>query len=179
MQRETGEDAILVRSVAMTDCWDTSGNSPDLALFDELIAESTNNYCVDETRIFAVGYSSGSWLINQLTCVRDTIRAAGTVAGGMPGGGNNCEGRAAHMFIHDLQDEDNEIEGSERARDRLLEANQCDVAQDPEPQEPAPCVRYQGCEPGYPVVWCPTDGEGHGRQDNYASAAFWDFFQEF
>jgi len=42
----------------------------------------------------------------------------------------------------------------------------------------SPCVRYQGCDPGYPVVWCQTTGQGHNRQDSYAGP-FWTFFREF
>ena len=78
-----------------------------------------------------------------------------------------------------MNDTSNTISGSESARDRLLMENNCDTTIDPVPEDPSPCVRYQGCDPGYPVVWCATSGKNHDRQDNLAPAAFWGFFQEF
>jgi hypothetical protein len=44
------------------------------------------------------------------------------------------------------------------------------------PDTPMPCVRYQGCAPGYPVDWCQTQGKMHDRQDGLAAPAFWSFF---
>jgi polyhydroxybutyrate depolymerase len=178
MQNAAGDDAILIRSVAQTDCWDNGSDSPDIPLFEEMIRYSAANFCVDEQRVFVVGYSSGSWLVNRLSCERpELFRAAGTVAGGDPGGGNcSSAGNIAHIFIHDLDDGDNDISGSENARDRLLEANGCDANTAPVAEDPEPCARYQSCDPAYPIVWCATSGEGHGRQDNLAASAFWNFF---
>jgi polyhydroxybutyrate depolymerase len=41
---------------------------------------------------------------------------------------------------------------------------------------PDPCVRYQGCDAGYPIDFCQTSGKHHDRQDNLAPNAFWKFF---
>jgi hypothetical protein len=43
-------------------------------------------------------------------------------------------------------------------------------------EAPEPCARYQGCDAGYPVVMCQTEGKGHDRQDQLAMAAFWGLF---
>ncbi len=73
-----------------------------------------------------MGYSSGSWLANQLTCIRaDVLRGAGTVTGGESSNGK-CGGPVARIFIHDKDDTTNVISGSERARDRQLTQNSCD-----------------------------------------------------
>jgi hypothetical protein len=118
-------------------------------------------------------------LSTQLTCSRaDVVRGAGTVAGGESSRGM-CGGPVAHLFVHDRNDLSNGIDGSERARDRLLMQNGCDTSAEPVPEEPSPCVRYQGCTAGYPVVWCATSRKGHSRQDDLAPAAFWNFFKEF
>jgi len=181
MERQTGTNAILVRGTgsAANVCWDTAANGPDVAFFDAMAADTKARFCTDTSRLFVVGYSSGSWLTNQLTCIRgNVVRGAATVSGGESARGT-CTGRVARIFIHDQNDNDNVISGSERARDRMLMQNGCDTAAAPVPQEPSPCVRYQGCAAGYPVVWCPTSGKGHDRQDSLAPAAFWNFFQEF
>jgi polyhydroxybutyrate depolymerase len=144
-----------------------------------MVADVKARFCADTSRFFAVGYSSGSWLANQLGCIRvPTLRAIATVAGGNPGV-RNCGGPVAQIFVHDEGDNSNTISGSESARDRLLMENGCDESITPVAEDPSPCVRYQGCDPGYPVKWCATTGEGHNRQDNMAAPAFWEFFQEF
>jgi polyhydroxybutyrate depolymerase len=181
MQTVTGEDAIVVRSVsAEADlCWETAADGPDVALFDAMLEATLQGYCADSSRVFAAGYSSGSWLINTLDCVRgDKIRAAGSVAGGTPGGLGDCVGQVARIFVHDVNDNDNDISGSVTERDRLLELNHCDADTPPVPEDPAPCARYQGCDPGYPVIWCQTSGQGHSRQDDLAAPAFWGLFSE-
>ena len=180
MQNVVGENAILVRSKAVADCWDTGTNSPDIAFFDAQVTGVEAGYCVDTTRRFAVGYSSGSWLINTLECVRGgVLRAAASVAGGSPRR-NSCTGPTlARLFVHDLNDPENAISGSITERDRLLTANTCNASAAPVPEDPAPCARYQGCNPLYPVIWCETMGQMHGRQDQLASTAAWGLFTEF
>jgi poly(3-hydroxybutyrate) depolymerase len=180
MQNVVGENAILVRGKAVSDCWVTDTNSADVAFFDALVTAFEARYCADTTRRFAVGYSSGSWLINTLECVRGGIlRAAASVAGGSPRR-NSCTGPTlARVFVHDADDMDNEISGSITERDRLLTANGCNATAAPVPEDPAPCARYQGCMPGVPVIWCETMGQGHARQDTLASTAAWGLFTEF
>ena len=181
IQNSSGENAILIRGAAaqQDNCWNNQESGPNDEFFDAMLDTSMAQMCVDSERVFVVGYSSGSWLSNMLNCVRaDRIRAVGTVAGGNPlFGMPNCNGNVAAIFIHDQNDSDNDISGSESARDRLLEANSCTdttMAISPEP-----CVAYQGCAPEYPIVWCATSGQGHDRQDQFAAPAMWDFFSQF
>lgn len=178
IEKASGADAILVRGTgsAASTCWDTKADGPDVAFFDAMVADVKARFCADENRFFIVGYSSGSWLANQLTCIRaDVLRGAATVAGGESSRGN-CGGPVARIFIHDEGDTDNVISGSEQARARQLTQNMCDAAAAPMPVDPSPCTLYQGCAAGYPVEWCKTTGEKHNRQDNFAPATFWNFF---
>jgi poly(3-hydroxybutyrate) depolymerase len=181
MERETGADAIVIRGTgsASGTCWEAAANGPDVTFVDAMITDVKKRFCTDTGRFFAVGYSSGSWLANQLGCIRaGVLRGIATVAGGDPGV-RQCTGPIAQMFVHDMGDTSNQFSGSERARDRLLMQNNCDESITPVPENPSPCVRYQGCDPGYPVVWCPTTGQNHNRQDSLTAPAFWKFFQEF
>jgi poly(3-hydroxybutyrate) depolymerase len=174
-----GTDAILIRGTgsAADTCWNSGATGPDVLFFDAMVADVKARFCTDTKRFFAVGYSSGSWLANQLGCIRaDVLRGLGTVAGGNPGV-RNCVGPIAHMFVHDKGDTSNVISGSESARDRLLTQNQCDKSITPVAEAPSPCVRYQGCAAGYPVVWCATSGQNHNRQDSLAGPGFWNFFK--
>jgi hypothetical protein len=45
------------------------------------------------------------------------------------------------------------------------------------PVEPGACVSYQGCDEGFPVVWCEFSG-GHQTAPGSAQA-IWDFFSQF
>ena len=179
MEKSTGADAILIRGTgsASGTCWDTSANGPDVAFFDAMVTDTKARFCTDEHRFFAVGYSSGSWLANQLTCIRaDVLRGAGTVTGGESASGK-CGGPVARIFIHDKDDTTNVISGSVKARDRQLTQNGCDKTKTPTAVDPSPCQLYQGCTAGYPVEWCQTEGQKHNRQDSLAGPAFWNFFK--
>jgi polyhydroxybutyrate depolymerase len=179
MEKSTGADAILIRGTgsAADTCWDTKASGPDVAFFDAMVLDVKKRFCTDEHRFFAVGYSSGSWLANQLTCIRaDVLRGAGTVTGGESASGQ-CGGPVARIFIHDENDTTNVISGSVKARDRQLTQNMCDKSAPPQAVDPSPCKLYQGCAAGYPVEWCQTTGQQHNRQDSFAGPAFWNFFK--
>lgn len=182
MQKVTGDKAILVRGTGISNgvCWDANANGNDVKFFDQMLADVAAKRCVDTTRVFATGYSSGSWLVNTLDCERgDKLRASGSVSGGTYGDKSKCKGKYARIFIHDEGDNDNKItDGNDEELPRLVTANSCAPAGagNPVMEAPAPCARYQGCDAGYPVIWCQTQGKGHDRQDSLAPGAFWGLF---
>ncbi len=145
-----------------------------VALFDAMLSEVSNNYCVDANRVFSFGYSSGSFMSHSLACVRgDVLRGVATIAG--RSAGQNCVGSVASLLIHDRDDPTVAIGASEAARDRDLERNGCDATVPTTPSGNEPCELYAGCTSGLPVVWCETQGMGHSRQDSLAAPAFWSF----
>ena len=172
-------DAIYVGPSPDGECFVYQAESKDTAFFDEMLKVVEASYCVDQSRIFTSGHSSGSWFSNVLGCQRSNIlRAQAGIAGGFPGNPDDClPNNIAAIFIHDLNDMDNDIAGSREARDRLIELNGCTT--ETLPVTPAPCVEYQGCMPGYPVVWCETMGQGHSRQDDLSVPAIYGFFSKF
>ena len=171
VQSESGDDAIHVRGRAIERCWEYDTGT---ALFDAMVPQIEADFCVDASRRFATGYSSGSFLAHHLACVRgDLLRGVATIAGGQAG--SSCVGQVAALLIHDEDDTTVDIAQSEAARDRYLAANGCDLTAAPIPTEPPPCVRYVGCATGFPVVWCQTSGQSHARQDSLAAPAFWNF----
>ncbi len=168
------EDAIVIHGSSVGDCWDTGKTSNDITFFDDMVKAAETDYCVDKSRIFGAGYSSGSWMMNLLGCARaNVLRAQANVSGGVPGL-PACVGPIAGIFIHDENDTTNVIAGGIAARDRLLKTNMCGTTTMPD--APMPCVRYQGCAAGFPVDWCQTQGKMHDRQDGLAAPAFWGFF---
>ncbi|HEY3667345.1 MAG TPA: hypothetical protein VGL19_15165, partial [Polyangiaceae bacterium] len=119
MQNVTNDQAILVRGAGINAgvCWDQSPDGVDMTFFDQMLAAVSAQRCIDTARVFAVGYSSGSWLVNSLDCRRAAkLRGAATVSGGYES--SKCSGQIARIFIHDDQDTDNKIAGSITERTR-------------------------------------------------------------
>jgi poly(3-hydroxybutyrate) depolymerase len=181
IQNESKGSAIIISPQSKGNCYENQiRNSPELPFFDDTLKYAEENYCVDENRIFAIGHSAGSWMSIILGCERaDIIRAHAQVSGGLPifERPSDCRGSVASLYIHDKTDSQNTINGGLAARDRSLRIDQC--GDQTTAWDPAPCQAYQGCKPGYPVVWCETTGQDHSRQDNLAPGAFWKFFSQF
>lgn len=179
MQKATGTSAILIRGTGgSSGCWGYSGTGDDVLFFDAMLADAFAKRCVDKSRVFLTGYSSGSWFANTLECVRgDKVRAVATVSGGVVNRGT-CKGKYARLFLHDANDTVNKFveNGNQAERTRLLGLNHCMASAAPIPEAPPPCARYQGCDAGYPVIMCQTTGRGHNRQDDLAPGAFWGLF---
>ena len=175
MQNVTNDQAILIKGAGINNgCWDQGQDGVDVTFFDQMLTAVEAQSCVDTSRVFAVGYSSGSWLVNSLDCVRpDKLRGAASVSG-MVQGTHDCKGRIARIFVHDDMDPNNNISGSYQERDRLIGVNHC--MNTTMPSDPSPCVSYQGCDAGYPLSFCKTTGKGHDRRDDLAPGAFWKFF---
>ena len=57
----------------------------------------------------------------------------------------------------------------------ILKRNGC--GNQTKPVDPSPCVEYQGCKEGYPVIFCQFNG-GH-EQPSFATNAIWKFFSQF
>ena len=172
VQRESGGDAIHVRGRAVDNCWDAAADGPDVAFFDALVAEVESSFCADPARRFGTGYSSGSFMVHRLACLRgDVLRGVASIAGGQFG--NNCEGATAALLIHDRNDSTVGIEASENTRDAHAERNGCGATR--AASTPTGCEAYDGCDAGLPVLWCETSGMDHSRQDGFAAPAFWEF----
>ncbi|HET6282815.1 MAG TPA: hypothetical protein VFH73_17760 [Polyangia bacterium] len=178
-------DAIIVGMDAVGPCFDVNGGmSTELPYFDQALQEMSDTTCVDRNRVFMAGFSAGSWLANLLGCARaDVLRGQGNAEGNLPPI-PACKGPIAAMMAHDENDTANAIAGSIRARDRLIAINGCSqqtlpYAYDGNPATPSPCVIYQGCMPGYPVVWCPTRGKGHSPQVPLTTVGLWRFWSQF
>lgn len=171
-QTQSGADAIHVRGKALGDCWNLSPTGPDVAYFDAMVADVEASVCADPARRFVTGYSSGAFMTHVLGCIRgDMIRGVASMAGG--NAGSSCQGSVAALLIHDTTDATVNISSSTSARDAHLARNGCGTTTTP--TTPSPCVAYDGCAAGKPVVWCQTTGQNHARQDALSAPAFWTF----
>lgn len=169
-------DALPQASMGGATGWELVNGGSDVLLFDTLLAEMSNNLCVDPDRIFSTGHSFGGYMSNALGCFRaDVLRAIAPVAGGPPFQGCQTE-RVAAWLAHGTMDAVVPFAQGQLARDSVLGRNAC--AETDMPVDPDPCVAYDGCDPDYPVHWCAHDiaeQDGH-LWPPFAPDAIWSFF---
>jgi poly(3-hydroxybutyrate) depolymerase len=146
--------------------------SPENVLFtDAMIEWLKTNVCVDPSRLFATGQSSGGYMAMTLGCQRGNVfRAVATSSGGIlePGA---CTGNPHVLMRTGKADTASTHDSVVKTRDFWTMHKGC-AAEPPKPIQPAPCVSYAGC--GATVIWC-EDGGSHGWP-NYATAAMWNLF---
>ena len=166
----------------------TCVNGPEIPYFRAVQNWVESNFCVDLGTEFAGGGSSGAWEALLAGCASaNTLRGVYSLAGGLRLHRNPCNGpTATFMIVSDL-DKNNPVGplpqlftiedtyGSAPARDEILKRNGCvGTATAPyDPKYPA-CVKYTGCPPTYPVVWCEFAGGSHDNPNynnvNYLNA---------
>jgi poly(3-hydroxybutyrate) depolymerase len=156
--------------------WDLAPDGVDVVFFDALLASLHAQYCIHASRVFSTGHSYGAYMTNRLACSRgNVLRGIAAVAGGPPFGPGRdapCVGEVAALLVHGVNDSDVELAEGDRARDRYLRANGCGTTT--QAITPPPCVRYDSCNEGAPVVWCMHQGD-HSWPD-FAGAAIAEFF---
>jgi poly(3-hydroxybutyrate) depolymerase len=156
---------------------------PSIEFYEALYAQMTQSYCVDLSRVFAVGHSSGGYFSIILACrYGSQLRGIGTVAGAEQEPTCTSE-RVAGLLIHGPNDTVVNIAGGRGARDELLARNGCQQGTGPGVE--AQCQAYQGCAEGFPVQWCehtePTysdnDGPTNHGWPSFASRAIRTFLE--
>jgi poly(3-hydroxybutyrate) depolymerase len=153
-------------------------NGRDVAFVKKLLVWAESNYCVDTTRVFSVGMSYGGIMSNTLGCqMGDVFRAIAPMSGSGPNsfGGNKCVGHVAAWLSHGDMDDVVAFSAGQKSRDHWVMVNNCQM--DTMPEGSNGCVAYQGCDPGYPVVWCQFAG-GH-TVPPFSSDEIWQFFSQF
>lgn len=164
--------------------WDKSYNLRDFALFDTIVEEFSQKYCINKDQIFVAGHSLGAWFTNSLACARgDVIRAIGSVGGWTTI--NACSGPTAAIIMHNPEDALASFESGLTARNQLLKQNSC-WPETIEIAGPAEwhCVQYTNCQSNAPVIWCPhTDNYEWSRyythtRPDFAGQMIRDFFAQ-
>jgi poly(3-hydroxybutyrate) depolymerase len=173
IEGQSKEDAIIASPSGINGRWTASADSPDVELFDTLLKQLGNDLCLDTSRVFSYGFSNGAYFTNFLGCIRTSVlRAVAPVEGGPSGSG--CTGKVAAWITHGTPDTTVRIAQGIATRDHYLQVDGCGAMTVPDP--PAPCIRYQGCASGYPVVWCQTDSP-HNPQGPFTAPGAWGFFR--
>src|SRR5499427_1429729 len=167
-----GGQAIFVATQALSTSW---LNANDIPYVNAMIARFESQLCIDQSRIFATGFSMGAIETIALGCAMgDVFRAIAPMSGEIMG---TCAGthRLPYWGSHGLSDPTIPIANGRMARDKFLSIDHCTsttVA-----GTPSGCVNYQGCDSGYPVSWCEFDGVH--EPPPFSGEAIWAFFTQF
>lgn len=131
------------------------------ALLDAMKAE----LCVDETRVYATGYSAGGGLADQVACSLGAQFRGVAVWEGF--GSGSCSTPVAMWINHNQDDTTVPYSMGVSMRDQWLATDGCSTATKPF-NEPDPCVMYTCTKK--PLVWCaPTTGGHKPPYSNYDS----------
>jgi poly(3-hydroxybutyrate) depolymerase len=153
-------------------------DSPDGPYFDMVLAEVAAKYCIDTSKLYVAGWSSGAWLSNYLACARGhVIRGIAAGSGGLQHDHGPCTGGAAVMLLPgdaESTQEDGFDIGAAPARDLFIAANGCSTTPTDMQLGNQTCQVYGGC--ASPVAWCPAGG-GHGGPLQYIGPSGWAFWQ--
>jgi polyhydroxybutyrate depolymerase len=194
LQTEANNDAIFVAPEGLNFTqngqsglgWGNA-NGEDVTFYHTMLDLFRSEICIDEDRIFAVGFSFGAMFSFTLGCTAEsTLRAIIPMAGNtFTSGGcaSNTRPVAVMAFIG-LQDSllsgHRQAVSSYATRDGCTTTTQtmspswCDGLSST--NLPCTCVQYQGCQQGYPVVSCEYTA-GHQQAPN--PGPIWDFIAQF
>jgi poly(3-hydroxybutyrate) depolymerase len=183
MQSYSGGDAIVAFPSAANGLWDASGDA-DLRFFDAMLSSLTSTLCVNEQRVFALGFSYGAYMVNHLGCNRSaTVRAIVAADGGFPGSAAGC-GKTAALVYHRTEDDDEVIENGRKAREIWRGIDGCATTSKPLTAygfNGMGCVTYDGCGDATPLVWCEDTASSpykHDLRDVYR-VPMWNWFNHF
>ena len=177
---ETGSDAIVVYPSGKSSTWDLStlyAQNQDQNYLVALIAALKEKYSVDDAKVFGVGWSSGAFMVSQLTCRRsDIFRGIVIHAGGAPfelpeneqkdpNGYLICPNATKIAALVTHGDADGTVEPSSGASAAQYWAHSNGCNADPSARvatAPAPCMSFASCPTGKPVTFCLIAKNGHG-----------------
>jgi hypothetical protein len=158
-----------------------NADSPELPYFDQVLAEVEAEYCIDKSKVFVSGYSSGAWFTGLMACNRaQVIAGIGLAAGGLQLNHDPCAGQTAGIIVRGTGDGGTPEAQTLALVNSLVMRNGCSMNTMPwDPGEKLfnsmPCVEYQGCQAGFPVVYCAVPG-GHTDGGSITSQGFWKFW---
>jgi polyhydroxybutyrate depolymerase len=174
IQAEAHDTAILVAPQALSESWTNQGGR-DIAYVNAMVARFESQLCVDQSRIFATGFSMGGIMTIAVGCnASATFRAVAAMSGEIM---NGCPDTRPipYWSSHGTSDPTIPIAMGQAARDAYVQRNHCSTQT--VATTPTGCVAYQGCDPGAPVIWCPFDGVH--QPPPFAGPAIWGFFAQF
>lgn len=174
LQALADDTAIFVAPTGL-DAWANSSGR-DLAFVLGVLEHLETRLCIDERRIFAVGFSAGGAMASAIGCdLPDTFRAVAPISGRILASCDAAPAVPVAMWTtHGDADDLIPFEDGEAIVELFRASNHCGATSAAVAPSP-PCLAYDDCDAGYPVHYCWWDG-GH-EIPTFAAQAIWDFFE--
>jgi polyhydroxybutyrate depolymerase len=167
--------------------------SSDVSFFKPLYDKVAADYCADLERMFAAGESSGGDFSSILGCEHaDLLRSVGPCAtkavNGYPldAATRDCTGQVASVVIHSEKDTVVKFTNGPPTRDFYRTLNHCGTTTTPVQgytDALSNCVKYEGCDAGYPVYWCqhsdPEYGNTYHGWPRFAAKFLWELWSTY
>jgi|GEM_PF-5890423 len=167
---------IFVAPVGLNAGW-ANTNGQDITFTDAILSQLKSELCVDQSRIFATGFSYGAGMSYAIACARANVfRGVALYAGAQLSGCSGGTTRIAYFAIHGLSDSVLNISSGRSLRDRYVSVNGVTPQNPPEPAVGSKthiCTTYQGGSPSYPVTWCAFDGDHNPNPHDNGQATSW------
>ena len=185
------DQAILVYMTSLGGTgWEGDGERElNVEFFKKVLDDLVAGACIDESRVFVAGTSSGAHFVNILGCrFGDRLLAIAPVAGYLPEK-DGCVDSVATLLIHGFKDPHVPLTAGEEAREFWRDRNGCGedtvpaIADVHAAAEAVPeshsCAVYQGCDSSLPVVWCEHSEGGYDDSTHgwplFGGQQIWDF----
>lgn len=172
--------------------WNDNNNGYDLPFFDNMVKNLEANYCVDDSRVFATGFSWGGDFVTALSCARGDVLRAAAVNSATDEFSNNADYRtyanlpcptAVHppLRYEHAVGADSAYPAPDFASTSLLfqSFNSCSSSSTtyPSTTNTMTCASYNNC--AKQLIECPFNASlGHTLPPNWASDT-WSFFTSF
>ncbi len=176
LQKLYGDSAIYVSPNGLDAGW-ANNNDRDIHFIRSMVGQLKDGLCIDNSRVFATGFSFGGMMSNAIGCqMGDLFRAVAPMSGSLWSGCADSENKVATLMMHSKDDSVVGYQFGEEARDKFLSKNGC--SNESVSIGSHGCVEYQGCNSDYPVVWCGSEDGGHWPRP-YAGEEIKTFFDRF
>ncbi|HET9643931.1 MAG TPA: prolyl oligopeptidase family serine peptidase [Burkholderiaceae bacterium] len=184
MEQQYGEDAIYVAPQGLVDSdpgledatgWKNTSDR-DIHFVRGMVDNIKQNLCVDNQRVYAMGFSYGGMMSNAIGCgMADVFRGISAAAGALKSGCADSSNEVAAIMFHSTDDYFVTYPEGEQARDIFLARNHCSPNSITVGQHN--CQLYLGCDGNKAVAWCPRDEGGHSAPPYFAeeTKVMWDY----
>lgn len=165
----------------------------DVPFFMPLYDQLTSNFCIDKTRVFAAGESSGGDFSSILGCeYAKVLRAVAPCstkevsAYPLDVTMRKCTGEVTPIVIQGKNDSVVGPANGPKTRDFYLAVNHCRTTSVPVAgytDTLSNCVQYQGCDDGFPVYWCQHTDPNYSNTNHgwpaFAASFTWEVFSSY
>jgi poly(3-hydroxybutyrate) depolymerase len=173
-----------------------SWSNGDVAVADAILAQIEGDLCIDESRIFATGFSFGGGMAMALACTRaDVFRAVAFFSGADLTG--SCPATLTQPIAYYASQASEDANGMDPTNPMTGEAKQAQFAavngctaeptstDFPAAGQPHVCTNYKNCSAGHPTEYCVFNGahgwepKDPGQATSWNAPEAWKFITQF